>query len=865
LAPAADGASVRRLAVLALALVSGAAASQETLQLPHEAPPEERKAPELTRAPTLVTFVSAVYPPDAEKAGLQGDVGLELDLRADGKVTAVRVTHPAGHGFDEAATAAAKRFVFTPAEMDHKPEPVTIDYVYHFVLRTVAPSKPPPTATVALVPVDGKLLERATKKPIGGATVRITGIPSDLTTKADGTFHADVPAGLVSFDLFSTGYESLVKSIKVFGKKLSLTFYLRSKIEGFHTVVTTTKEEDVVEEYTLDREEVRRAPGTFGDPLHIITDLPGVARSPFDLGFLVVRGADPEDTDFYLDGVQVPLIYHFLGGPAVVNPEFLDKIDFYPGGQGAEYGHAIGGTVDVSSRQLETDRIHAVGDVNTDFASAFAEAPIGADTTVAVAGRRSYFDLFLQPFLGPGVVIVPYFWDYQLKIDHGKKTDHNTFSLMLYGSDDILQLALGNNAVIPGGFSLNYYSLFHHLVLNWTYKNGPFKSSVSVMGGYEDNNIGASIAGVDNVVWVGALRHNMSYELTKKIHFDFGEDVSYQVTSFNLTIPVIPNYNAFPGSSVEQGSESVSRVFHQLDLAPWVQGSFSLPRGIKIVPGLRVDYYHVPGGDREDVEPRLVLRWQLTDKLLAKGSIGLYDEPPVVEYFDSQYGYPGLILQSAWQYSGGFEYKILPPLTASIVGFYSDRFNLVNGALGPVAPGQQAFNNAGIGRAYGLEVFVHHDLTKRLFAWLSYTFSRSEYTGAMNQPWSLSAYDETHILTAVASYTIGWGFTAGARFRLVSGTPMTPVTSSTYDGDQDAYIPIYGPTDSARLPLFKQLDVRIDKEFTFDTWKLDLYLDCWNVTDAQNEEGIIYDYRYRSYVVIPSYPILPMLGVRGEY
>jgi TonB family protein len=853
------------LIVAGLVLLSTAAAAQETLELPHEAPPEQRKAPELTRAPALVTFVAAVYPADAEKAGLQGDVGLELDLGADGKVGAVRVTRSAGHGFDEAATAAAKQFVFTPAELDHKPAPVTIDYVYHFVLRKVEAPKPSPTKALALVPVDGKLLERATKKPIGGATVRITGVDGELATKADGTFHAEVPTGPAKFELFSTGYEPLDKTINVFGKKLDLTFYLHSKIEGFHTVVVTTKDEDVVEQYTLDREEVRRAPGTFGDPLHIITDLPGVARSPFDLGFLVVRGADPEDTDFYLDGLQVPLIYHFGGGPAVVNPEFLDKIDFYPGGQGAEYGHAIGGTVDVTSRQLETDRIHAVGDVNTDFASAFAEAPIGWDTTVAVAGRRSYFDLLLQPFLGPGVVIVPYFWDYQLKIDHGKKTDRNTFSLMLYGSDDILQLALGNNAIVPGGFTLNYFSLFHHLTLNWTYKNGPFKSSASLMGGYEDNNIGASVAGIENVVWVGAFRHNMSYELSKKIHFDFGEDVSYQVTSFNLTIPVIPNYNAFPGSSVEQGSQNVSRVYHQLDLAPWFQASITLPRGIKIVPGLRFDYYHVPGGDREDVEPRLVLRWALTDKLTAKGSIGLYDEPPLVEYFDSQFGYPGLILQSAWQYSGGFEYKILPPLSVSIVGFYSDRFNLVNGALGPVAPGQQAFNNDGIGRAYGLEVFLHHDLTTRLFAWISYTFSRSEATAGMNQEWGLSAYDETHILTAVASYTIGWGFTAGARFRLVSGTPTTPITSSTYDGDEDAYIPIYGSYDSTRLPLFKQLDVRVDKEFTFDTWKLDLYLDIWNVTNSTNEEGVVYDYRYRQFVVIPSYPILPMLGVRGEY
>ena len=856
---------MKALAAALLALGSVAAAAQETLTLPHEAPAEQRKAPVLTAAPKLIEFVRAVYPPAAEKAGLQAHVGLELDLGVDGHVTAVHVTKPAGHGFDEAAVAAAKQFVFTPAELDHKPAAVSLDYVYHFVLRQAPPPPPPPTAGPVLVPVEGRVLERATKKPMIGASVRISGVKGELLSGADGRFSVEVPAGLQSFQIFSAGSEPLVRAIPVHGKKVDVTFYLRPKIEGFHTVVTTTHEKDVVSEYTLQRQEFALAPGTFGDPLHVITDLPGVARSPFDLGFLVVRGADPQDTDVYLDGIQLPLIYHFLGGPSVINPEFLDKIDFYPGGQGAEYGHAIGGTVDVTSRKLEPDRIHAVADVNTDFASAFADAPVGWDTTVAAAGRRSYFDLLLKPFLGSGVVIIPYFWDYQFKVDHGKATDKNQFSLMAYGSEDVLELATGNNALIPGGFNLNYHSLFHQIVFNWTYKNGPFKSSATVMGGYEDNNIGAQVAGLDNSVWVTALRHDMSYELSPKIHFDFGEDVSYGITSYQVTVPTIPDYNVFPGSAVEQGNENVSRVFHLLDAAPWFQATFDFPRGIKVVPGLRFDYWHVPGGDREDVEPRLALRWALTDALTAKGSIGLYDESPALEYYDAQYGTPGLLLESAWQYSGGFEYRILPPLSVSVVGFYSDRFNLVNGFLGPVAPGQTAFNNDGIGRAYGLEVFIHHDLTSRFFAWLSYTFSRSEYVSAQNQGWGLDAYDETHILTAVASYRIGWGFTAGARFRLVSGTPTTPITGSTYDSDQDAYIPIYGAYDSTRLPLFKQLDVRIDKDFSFDTWRLGLYLDIWNVTDAQNEEGTIYDYRYRTFVIIPGYPILPMLGVKGEY
>ena len=54
-------------------------------------------------------------------------------------------------------------------------------------------------------------------------------------------------------------------------------------------------------------------PGTFGDPLRVVQNLPGVARTPFGLGALVIRGASPNDSGIYVEGHKIPLLYHFLG------------------------------------------------------------------------------------------------------------------------------------------------------------------------------------------------------------------------------------------------------------------------------------------------------------------------------------------------------------------------------------------------------------------------------------------------------------------------------------------------------------------------------------------------------------------------
>src|SRR5690242_10647678 len=81
-----------------------------------EAPaPEHAGSPATTRAvtdPELLEFVPAEYPAEARAKGLDATVVLVLSIDKEGKVTDVEVLEPAGHGFDEAAVAAAKRFVW---------------------------------------------------------------------------------------------------------------------------------------------------------------------------------------------------------------------------------------------------------------------------------------------------------------------------------------------------------------------------------------------------------------------------------------------------------------------------------------------------------------------------------------------------------------------------------------------------------------------------------------------------------------------------------------------------------------------------------------------------------------------------------
>ena len=168
---------------------------------------------------------------------------------------------------------------------------------------------------------------------------------------------------------------------------------------------------------TLQRQQLTSVPGTFGDPIRVIQTLPGIQRAPFGLGLLLVRGSNPDDTGIYVDGHEVPSLFHFLGGPSIFNAEMLESIDLYPGGFPARFGRHHGGVVALEPRPTKSDGIHGSAKVDFIDAGGYLRAPITKDLSIAVAGRRSYIDAFLgfvlpEPPAGAQRIVTPVYYDY---------------------------------------------------------------------------------------------------------------------------------------------------------------------------------------------------------------------------------------------------------------------------------------------------------------------------------------------------------------------------------------------------------------------------------------------------------------------
>src|SRR4029077_20090545 len=107
----------------------------------------------------------------------------------------------------------------------------------------------------------------------------------------------------------------------------------------------------------------RATPGAAGDPLRVIESLPGVAQLAWPLALYAIRGANPGNTGFFVDGMRVPALFHFALGPSVVHPYLIDRVDFYPGGYPARFGGYASGAVAAETTSPPPDLAHASADL----------------------------------------------------------------------------------------------------------------------------------------------------------------------------------------------------------------------------------------------------------------------------------------------------------------------------------------------------------------------------------------------------------------------------------------------------------------------------------------------------------------------
>ncbi len=913
----------RRSALLSPALVlAGAclialparAAPPEPEQAGVEQPPEQLIPPK-AKAPVTYEYPAELLEREQPPAGT---VTLQYVVGVDGEPTEIEVLEGVDPVIDAAAVAAVGSLHFEPATYAGEPVEVVLSIELSFT-----PPEPEPEPTgdgddttevgdsgdggdtgdggetpAGPIRITGKLVEAGRGTPVGGGT--ILAVPAgdyelgkvrnkrygdedeaepEWMIKAlsgdGGSFELrGVPDGRVRLIMLAPNFDRLEWVVELEpNKQLETKYFLsRNADNPFRTEVAVDREtmpEAVIR--TINIEQVNEIPGTYGDALKAVQNFPGVARAPFGAGQLTIRGAAPADSGVYLGYHEIPTLFHFGGLTSVFNSDILAQIDFIPGNFDSRYGDATGGIINVQPRKGRRDGYHGYVDTDLFDTGVLVEGRLGKGSFI-LSGRRSYVDLILPLVIpdevGFGLTLAPRYWDYQALFDY--PVGGGELSVRVFGSDDRTKLLFTeeNDVSDAEADSLETIQWFHRVDLVYRKVAGPWEFLITPS--YKREYLSSSLLGnikfnieSDNV----SARAEISRRLSKNARLRMGAEFVGTWYRGRAELP------GFGGGSPSPGLASAStRETSDIRPIPALYSTLTLrvAERLLLFPGLRLNFY---AGDLNyaTVDPRLRFILSVTDKTRLKGGVGQYSQAPGLLQTDEVFGNATLLPERSLHTSLAIDQDLPWDLNLEVTGFYKRLWKLSSSSTalswvpGDDSPGPENFASVGTGHIYGGEVLLKKQLGDHFYGWLSYTLMRSVRTPAPGETQRLFDFDQTHILTLIASYDFKFNWRIGARFRVVSGNPYTPVTSAVFNADSATFLPIQGPPNSARLPTFHQLDLRVDKTWVYRRIRVTSYLDIQNVYNAQNVEFLNYSYDYRQTRPIDSLPTAPSIGLKLEW
>ncbi len=663
----------------------------------------------------------------------------------------------------------------------------------------------PPEPATPTLPFAGRVLEKGTRAPIAGAAITADGVVAGHTD-AQGRFDLRLPAGPHAIAVQLDGRQIVARQVELTPDRPPEDQIFRvlpaDTGAGYQTTVRAARPE--LQQVAVTAGEARQAPGTGGDPMRVIGLLPGVQQIAWPASLYVVRGANPGNTGFFLDGIRVPELFHLALPRSVIHPYLVEGVDFYPGGGPASYGPYVSGIMAARTAPPPNDRVHASADVTVYDAGGIATAPWdGGRGTVAVAARYSYTGALFSTL---AIDTLLRYGDYQLRVDHPLAGGEAT--LFAFGSLDDVGWLNPNAAETGSPATMEYGALqFHRVDLRWRRALGGGRLLVGATFGID----WANSTLYDSPIKVRALSAapRLLYRRALGTWAEIEAGASAEAQTFASHVPMFgPKPNDLSNSR-----DALSQAAHATLI-------LHLGRRWVVSPGVRADLFSEQATRQGFIEPRLDILYRASDALSLKANGGRFAQMPSlpvsVAGFEA-FGLADLGAQTSLGGSVGAQARLPGRFSLDVTGYYQ-RLRVTdvrNIDINNPQPTAADFLVSRMGRAYGLEVLLRRADAGRLFGWVAYTLSwsqRYDDTGVLGR----SDWDERHIFNLVSGYRITRATTVGLGFHLNTGR-WAPVINSP-DG---AY---------QQLPLYYQLDLRAERRFIFNTFVMDLYADFENVT-----------------------------------
>ncbi len=734
--------------------------------------------------------------------------------------------------------------------------------------------------------LSGFVQDAWTGETMPGAHVYLADLKRGTTTNAAGFFSIpDLPRGGHRVRISFVGYARLDTTLLTQSQR-SVVRMQPGRVQGGGLVVESTREGEArlpgLADVPIARLEALPAPVAGEDVLQKLAWLPGVARSGEVTGGLVVRGGQPDENLYLLDGAPVYHPWHAFTLVSTFQTETFNRVRLHRGVFPAEHGGRLSSVLDAEMRDGNRETPRATAGIGLLSARYVVESPITKGSSFMIAGRRSYVDRLIgrehaveedgrRDTLRTGY----YFYDLSFKITYRPGYRHR-LSLSHYSGGDALDLRL------PFDFSLDLSSwlrpadLFFEIDHGWgnqlqslRYQYLPSPELFTTVtlyrtayGARERTRLrptDQTTLAVDYRVQVEDYGGRADVDVFPSS--DFHAQLGAQVASRRFRSLLYGQLEQ-PGETDPPGLERTSQ--HALEAAVYTQADYRLGATARVQGGVRISTF--APGSFVHVTPNLGVQVELVPRTLV-GRVGASGQVQYLHRLRDRYSVLYDLLSTRWIPTGagvqpatgahvaaGLTFTPRPGVRVDVEGYArrmndilipEDAFREKDGLEGPgidlgALLGQYVPTN---GRAYGVELSVLAENATWL-GWLALSAERSLRRDPSGTAFAPSDYDVPLAAKGVVRWN-GGGWTASLSGEVRTGYPLAEPTARYEVGDplepaRTRYLFRPGQNDG-RLPAYARLDASLGYRFRWLDAVWNARLDAYNTFNHRNVIGRLYD------------------------
>ena len=192
--------------------------------------------------------------------------------------------------------------------------------------------------------------------------------------------------------------------------------------------------------YHITSNEVLASAGTWGDFSRYLQTMPGTVANSDTSNDLIVRGGNPAENLFVVDGIEVPNINHIAiegttgGFTSMIDTATIASVEMKPGDYDARYSTRLSSLIEIQTLDRPHKPLSGEADLGISGAGGFLQRTLGRNSSLLTAAHRSVLNLFTDDI---GINGVPIYTDGMAQWQWSPTSRDRVSALSLNGADSI--------------------------------------------------------------------------------------------------------------------------------------------------------------------------------------------------------------------------------------------------------------------------------------------------------------------------------------------------------------------------------------------------------------------------------------------